>query len=654
MANGDEQNLNYQRETVRILREQTDALKQQQRVAQQTSEQNKAQLDASKALARSAAQQANQTSEVFNNINSTLEITKALEKAEKARDALANEFKSSSAAVREILLDQVQSSEDLVDSLQKQQDKSKKIDESLGLSGKALGVINKFLGNNNSLTKEILTNTRKKLAKEKESIDKVKGFTTLLSEAGETLAQNLVDPLVFIESLIAANNSVANIGRNLGVSAFEASKLRNQLVGVRIEAQDIRVTTETLIEAQNTLNSAFGTAALFNGEIAVGAARALDSQLISAEAVSQLAGDAARLGISFEEALIRQEESVNQINAQTGASISLKEVLDASNRVTGQIRAQLGSNPEEIARAVTQAKALGFELEQIAAAGKQILDFESSIANELEAELLTGKQLNLERARLAALTGDLETLTNEISANVGDFNDFTSLNVIQQEAIASAVGMTADELANSLVTEENRAQLLQDAIAANNTQSVQALQQLSAQEAFAKSVEQVKGLFTDIVGTLSPILTLIGKIAEFTATLPGQFALAGAAIGKFIIPRLAISAALAGVLSPLRLAAGLGAIGGIIALTRSRPGNDVAMSNNMLVTKNAGTIKLNNDDTVIAGTDLGGGIDYDKMAMAMSKAQVNVTTKYNSFRAYSTTSNGGRYQSSARYESKFA
>ena len=77
------------------------------------------------------------------------------------------------------------------------------------------------------------------------------------------------------------------------------------------------------------------------------------------------------------------------------------------------------------------------------------------------------------------------------------------------------------------------------------------------------------------------------------------------------------------------------------------------MSNNMLVTKNAGTIKLNNDDTVIAGTNLGGGIDYDKMAMAMSKAQVNVTTKYNSFRAYSTTSNGGRYQSSARYESKF-
>ena len=64
-------------------------------------------------------------------------------------------------------------------------------------------------------------------------------------------------------------------------------------------------------------------------------------------------------------------------------------------------------------------------------------------------------------------------------------------------------------------------------------------------------------------------------------------------------------------------------------------------------------ISSNNDDTIIAGTNLGGCIDYDKMAMAMSKAQVSVTTKYNSFRAYSTTSNGGRYQSSARYETKF-
>ena len=60
MANGDEQkqSLEFQKETVRILREQTDALKEQQRASQQTAEQNKAQLDLSRALSRIAADRA--------------------------------------------------------------------------------------------------------------------------------------------------------------------------------------------------------------------------------------------------------------------------------------------------------------------------------------------------------------------------------------------------------------------------------------------------------------------------------------------------------------------------------------------------------------------------------------------------------------------
>jgi hypothetical protein len=51
------------------------------------------------------------------------------------------------------------------------------------------------------------------------------------------------------------------------------------------------------------------------------------------------------------------------------------------------------------------ASALGMELEQVATSGESMLDFQSSIESELEAELLTGKQLNLEKARLLALTG---------------------------------------------------------------------------------------------------------------------------------------------------------------------------------------------------------------------------------------------------------
>jgi len=114
-------------------------------------------------------------------------------------------------------------------------------------------------------------------------------------------------------------------------------------------------------------------------------------------------------------------------------------------------------------------------------------------------------------------------------------------------------------------------------------------------------------------------------------------------------------------LGPIGVGISLAAVAAMMgAINRFGKGDDVGYGNNMLITKNKGAIMLNNQDSVVAGTNLLGGggggaeIDYDKMASAMSKAQVNVSTKYDSFSANSTTSNGGRYQSTARYESKFA
>tara|TARA_R110000782_G_scaffold11839_2_gene35823 strand:+ start:3002 stop:5014 length:2013 start_codon:yes stop_codon:yes gene_type:complete len=416
-----------------------------------------------------------------------------------------------------------------------------------------------------------------------------------------------------VKALIAGNKSVTALQRDLGTSGVEATVIRAELSGAAFAANDLRVTTEGLLKANKALNSEYQTAAVFNKDILVGATSALDAQIMSGEAISQLSGDAARLGQTFDESLKTQENAVNAINSQTGAQISLKTVLEASNRVSGQIRSQLGSNPEAIARAVTQAKALGFELEQIASSGQQLLQFESSIGAELEAELLTGKQLNLEKARLAALTGDYETLTSEIAANVGDFNDFSKMNVLQQQAIAAAVGMTADDLANSLVTEENREQLLKDAIASGNEQSVLNLKALDTQEKFAKVTEQVKGLIIDIAALFSPIVYAVGLIADGFGTMPGK--IAGLIGGLLLIRKLSIGASISsiwqsfakipyGVGIPLAIAATAGLMGAISNATKA---DDMMYGNNMLVTKNKGAIALNNDDTIIAGTNLGGG-----------------------------------------------
>ena len=84
---------------------------------------------------------------------------------------------------------------------------------------------------------------------------------------------------------------------------------------------------------------------------------------------------------------------------------------------------------------------------------------ESSIANEMEAELLLGRDLNLDKARMAALTGDQATLAQELAKNLGTAEEFGNMNRIQQEALAKAMGMSREEVAQTLIDQEALAKL---------------------------------------------------------------------------------------------------------------------------------------------------------------------------------------------------
>ena len=94
----------------------------------------------------------------------------------------------------------------------------------------------------------------------------------------------------------------------------------------------------------------------------------------------------------------------------------------------------------------------------------QLLDFESSIAKELEAELLTGKELNLEKARLLALQGKNTEAAAELAKQVGGTAELSRMNVLQQEALAEAMGMERNELIESVQKREVLARLGADSI----------------------------------------------------------------------------------------------------------------------------------------------------------------------------------------------
>jgi hypothetical protein len=124
------------------------------------------------------------------------------------------------------------------------------------------------------------------------------------------------------------------------------------------------------------------------------------------------------------------------------------------SKVSAATTLSLGKNPKELAKAVATAKSLGIEMSKLEGIADGLLNFEQSIEAELSAELLTGKDLNLERARQLALNNDIAGMAEEINNQIGSSAEYTKMNRIQQESLAKAVGMNREELAQTLFTQE--------------------------------------------------------------------------------------------------------------------------------------------------------------------------------------------------------
>ena len=160
-----------------------------------------------------------------------------------------------------------------------------------------------------------------------------------------------------------------------------------------------------------------------------------------------------------------------------------------------------------------------------------ILNLEGT--KELEAELLLGKDINLEKARTAALNNDLATLAEEIAEQAGTAAEFGAMNRIEQEALAGAVGMGREELAQMLFTQEQLVGLSGDEVALREKQindlqakglsqdqikaklakqSVSDLKkQVSVQENLAAAVDKLKQVF---IGLAGPILQIVAPIVD--------------------------------------------------------------------------------------------------------------------------------------------
>ena len=407
-----------------------------------------------------------------------------------------------------------------------------------------------------------------------------------------------------------------------------------------------------MAESMLAVNEALGTSVQLSAEQAAQftemreAAGFTNEELVAINAISVTTGKSIKeiSGEFMAQARLKGQE--------LGVALNEKEVLKDIQNVSAATTLSFGKNPGLIAEAVAATKALGLEMGKVEGIADSLLDFEGSIAQEMEAELLLGKNLNLEKARQAALDNDLATLAEEIAKNVGDSADFAAMNRIQQEALAKSVGMNREDLAQMLFTQEQLVGLSAEETALRekqiseleakgltqaqikeelaNTSIAQLEEQASISDRMNASMEKLNEAFGTIAMTVMPFFSGLASAAAALAEMPivaGILVgvLGGLAAMSAIIAVSNMIAAIGAIFGSFgKIPFGIGiplafaAVGGLIGLVSKGassikaatkddvmfPGSGGSGYGDRMISAPEGTFALNNKDTIIAGTNL--------------------------------------------------
>ena len=272
----------------------------------------------------------------------------------------------------------------------------------------------------------------------------------------------------FVDAMFDASKFTAELQRDMALTAVEAEALRQRTFDIAFNANKladtngkILITQKQIAQSQKEINDALDTQidltqdlGTFGQELLVQSTILRDNFNLSAEAVAELDKEAIRTGKSVETITKETFGTVAAVGLEKGILLDVNKILTEATKIQGNLRLSFKGSTTEIAKAVAQAKLLGLTLQQNEKIADSLLNFESSISAELEAELLTGRQLNLERARLAALNGDFLEVGKEINAQGITYNNLQNMNLVQRKAIAGALGLSVDELADATKQQE--------------------------------------------------------------------------------------------------------------------------------------------------------------------------------------------------------
>jgi len=433
----------------------------------------------------------------------------------------------------------------------------------------------------------------------------------------------------------------------LGLNVKEAQKMNDEIHKSITGEKMHQTTLSSVVDMQNELNDAFDGAVKFTGE-----------QAVNMDITAKKLGISNAHAAKFSKLMFLSGEASGEVAMNTLAGV--KSLSDASgvkfSAVMKDIAASgkemmsyFGGSATEIAIMAVKARKLGFELADMKSTSESLLDVEGRIEKQMSLNMLTGKNINLDKATQLTLEGDMIGAQKEVLAQLGDVSQ---MNIMERKLASEMLGMDVMKIANAgelakqadesaaaaaeiaTMEAEIRAGQLEE-FANKEIERQLAKDQWDAEQAFLQNVEEKKAI---AAGKAIEDVELANHMQKIQMAIQGIMVLQAAASSlKAATEKQSLGAALkalpsliAGGIATMAKAVGgifstlaqipfglgipiaIGAVAGMFALGKKATtmfDGVIDPKKGMVVNGPKGSIQLDKDDTIIAGTDLGGGKD---------------------------------------------
>ena len=450
-----------------------------------------------------------------------------------------------------------------------------------------------------------------------------------INERLNSILQKVVDNSTFLEQ------RYSELNKTFGISSISAAKFGDQLETV---SKDLGVGGKTAIMYAQNLNKVAAGFIATDKSITGYRKQLFEAQKImitnlkvSNEAAEGYERYAVTVGKSGKEQLDNQLNLAKVVEDNTDLTGVQRDLTEELGSMSANLQLQYSKIPGSLELAVLKSRALGLSMADLNKTGQSLLNIESSVGEELEYQLLTGRRLltadgeSLTNAyRMATIRGDANEQAELMNKLIEDEGETLKTNLFARQQAAKMLGMDEATLSRAIQKKEILDRL--EAESGKDLMSLSGDALIAQAKALGATAEEVKAL--DLRTTDELILEEMEKmntniIQSITGTATGGAAVIVGASQEDLLTITKSMSMFSGILGNETLATIVGTLNNTMTIGQETIALLAELGTAVIkplraigsvINVDDGIIQFNaqdkfmsvNSDTVIAGTDAGG------------------------------------------------